>query len=198
VISYWHLIDAALSPAMAVTLVAIAIPFVWFGITMTLLRLRDIGADPMWTAGFFVPILNIVLFVALSIAPAGRSASREPRRVRAIESAFIAVLVTALFAVPVAALSMLFFERYGLGLFVGLPFCIGFIAALIHERRSPGSKTRPMITAYAAMFLVGGIVLAVAWEGLVCLLMAMPLALVEVALGVLFAGFVSSRSRLAH
>jgi hypothetical protein len=48
------------------------------------------------------------------------------------------------------------------------------------------------------MFLVGGIVLAVAWEGLVCLLMAMPLALVEVALGVLFAGFVSNRSRLAH
>lgn len=38
-------------PAMAVTLVAIAIPFVWFGIAMTLLRLRDLGTGPILTAG---------------------------------------------------------------------------------------------------------------------------------------------------
>jgi hypothetical protein len=100
--------------------------------------------------------------------------------------------------VPVAALSIYVFEIYGVGLFVGLPFCIGFIAALVYARRAPGSKVRPWITAYAAMLLAGGIALAVAWEGVVCLVMVLPLAVGEVAVGVLFANAVCNRTRLAH
>lgn len=194
-INYWHLIDAGVTPGMVVTLVAIAIPFVWFGIAMTLLRLRDIGAHPIWTAGFFVPVLNVVLFAVLSILP---PRARKRTATPAVESAFLAVLIAAAFAVVVAALSLFVFEQYGFGLFVGLPFCIGFIAALIDARRAPGSKAKPLITAYAATLLVGGVFLAVAWEGIVCLLMAAPLAIVEVALGVLFANAVCKRTQLAN
>jgi hypothetical protein len=198
-LNYWYLLGAGMPTAMAVTLIAIAIPFVWFGITMTLLRLRDVGAGPLLTTGFFVPVFNVGLFALLSLLPPGSFKQRhEPGRERAIESALIAVLLTALFVMPVAALSIYFFELYGIGLFVGLPFCIGFIAALVYARRAPGSKVRPWITAYAAMLLVGGVVLAVRWEGVVCLVMVLPLALGEVALGVLFANAVCNRTRLAH
>lgn len=193
-VNYWHFSGADVTPAMVVALVAIAIPFVWFGITMTLLRLRDVGLSPMWTAGFFVPVLNLALFAVLSVAPPNaRKRTGEP----AIESAFLAVIVAAAFAVVIGALSLTVFEIYGLGLFVGLPFCIGFIASLIYQRRAPGSPMKTRLTAYAATLFVGGIYLAIAWEGVVCLLMAAPLAIIEVALGIAFAGAVAKRTRLA-
>lgn len=194
-IYYWHLLGADVTPGEVVTLIAIAIPFVAFGIAMTLLRLRDAGFNPMWTAAFFVPVFNVVLFTALSIAP--RRARLHPDA-PAIEAAFLAVLVAAAFAVAVATLSLFVLEQYGFGLFVGLPFFIGFIAAQIYERRAPGSKTKTWITAYAATLLTGGIFLGVAFEGVVCLVMAAPLVIVEVALGVMFANTVNKRKNLAH
>jgi hypothetical protein len=183
------------TPGMVVTLIAIAIPFVAFGIAMTLLRLRDAGAGPIWTAGFFVPVFNLVLFTVLSILP---PRPRKQLDAPAIEAAFLAVIVAAAFAVAVATLSLFVLQQYGFGLFVGLPFFIGFIAAQIYERRAPGSKMKPLIAAYAATLLAGGIFLGVAWEGVICLVMAAPLAMVEVALGVIFSNAVTKRRQFAQ
>src|SRR3954451_4328502 len=58
-INYWHFADADTTPMMVVAVIAIAIPFVWFGIAMPVLRLRDVGPSALWTAGFFVPVLNL-------------------------------------------------------------------------------------------------------------------------------------------
>ncbi len=194
-VNYWHFSAAETTPGMIVTLIAIAIPFVWFGIAMTLLRLRDVGLNAMWAAGFFVPVLNLALFAVLSVVP---PQSHKRFKAPAIESAFLAVIVAAAFSVVIAVLSLYVFEQYGWGLFIGLPFCIGFIAASIYQRRVGGSKATPMIVAYAATFLIGGIFLAVAWEGLFCVLMAAPLAMIEVAVGVGFADLACRRNRLAH
>ena len=46
----------------------IAVPFIWLGLAMTVKRLRDAG-EPTWLAAlFFVPVANLLFFLALSIA----------------------------------------------------------------------------------------------------------------------------------
>jgi len=55
-------------------LFATAIPFIWIGVVMTVNRLRD-AAQPSWLVLlFFVPIVNLLLFVALCALPAQPSA----------------------------------------------------------------------------------------------------------------------------
>ena len=55
------------------TLVAMALPFIWIGVVLTIQRLRSIGL-PVWLAvGFFLPVINLLFFLLLSILP-----SRQP------------------------------------------------------------------------------------------------------------------------
>src|SRR5256885_9058302 len=50
-------------------MVAIALPFVWIGVSMTMRRAVDAGSSP-WTAlMFFVPLLNFVLMAVFSLLP---------------------------------------------------------------------------------------------------------------------------------
>src|SRR4051812_41657596 len=55
-------------PQMYGMLWAVAIPFFWFGTSLTLRRLRDAGIQRGWIALFFIPIANLLLFLWLSIA----------------------------------------------------------------------------------------------------------------------------------
>ena len=56
------------------TLAAVAVPFVWAGVFLTLRRLRDAGL-PVWlVALFFVPFLNLLLFLVLCAAPTAAAA----------------------------------------------------------------------------------------------------------------------------
>ena len=59
-------------------LVALALPFAAVGLSLTVRRLRD-ARLPLWAVLlFFVPVVNLLFFVVLSLAPSRREAS--PRR----------------------------------------------------------------------------------------------------------------------
>ncbi|HKS24173.1 MAG TPA: hypothetical protein VJZ76_15345 [Thermoanaerobaculia bacterium] len=65
-LSYWRLmhVGSSITPAIFLLLFAVSVPFLWFGMAMTLLRLRDAGRSAGWAALFFFPFLNVVLFLA--------------------------------------------------------------------------------------------------------------------------------------
>ena len=55
------------------TMLAVALPFVWIGIVLTLRRLNDAGL-PRWLAVlFFIPVANLLFFVALGVVPRARA-----------------------------------------------------------------------------------------------------------------------------
>ena len=58
-----------------------------------------------------------------------------------------AVVVTAVLGVALAALSITVLGSYGWALFVGLPFCLGLVVALL---RDPGTLAQTLGTATAA------------------------------------------------
>ena len=73
----------ALPPAertFYLTMIAIALPFVWIGIIVTRRRLRDAGLPGSLVGLFFVPAVNLLFFTALSVLPTARVKTRTSGR----------------------------------------------------------------------------------------------------------------------
>jgi hypothetical protein len=201
-INYWYLAGAKLEPRAIFILLVVALPFIWFGVTMTILRARDAGASPFTVVLFFVPVANLIYFVTLMVRPSKPQDWKGPRavsaeRTKAIESALLAVLATTAFALAFAGIMTKVFERYGLVLFVGLPFFIGYASATVHAWRYPRSAPQTLLVAFTSLLFVGGALLAVAWEGVICLLMAAPIAATLTLLGALVGYAVQRNGRHA-
>jgi hypothetical protein len=55
----------------------VAMPFIWLGLAMTTRRLRDAGQRVWLAAIFFVPVVNVLFFVALCLLPTAPVAESE-------------------------------------------------------------------------------------------------------------------------
>jgi uncharacterized membrane protein YhaH (DUF805 family) len=196
IITYFDPLDRAahLSPLSSVdkkflaTLLLTALPFIWIGITMTVKRLRDAG-QPLWlTLLFFAPIVNLLFFGLLTVlpsrqadsqatAPTGRTTSSSPYwPTTRIGSAAAAVVLTALLGVVVTWAILRFAGNYGLTLFISLPFVMGYLAVAIYNRNQEADSGDVLAVVSLSLLLTGAGITAIAVEGLICLLMAAPLA----------------------
>lgn len=190
------------------TMLAIALPFIWVGVALTVRRLRDVGLPPWLVAVFFLPVINLVLFAFLSILPShqaeflrgeplsgGRSKGFLDRMIpeSAAGSAAMAVLLTGAFGAAMTALGTKGFVRYGWGLFVALPFCLGLISVLIYGYHRPRSYRKCLLVSSFSTILLGVALLALAIEGVVCLSMALPIAIVLAIMGGSIGYFIQRR-----
>jgi len=126
------------------TLLVLAIPFIWLGVTLTVQRLRDAG-KPLWLVVlFFVPVINLLFFFLLcameshSVAalrqampwPETRMLDRWIPR-SGIGAAAASIGVTIAIGSMFTVLGTEVFRSYGWGLFVALPFCLGLFSVLV-------------------------------------------------------------------
>ena len=181
-------------------LAAAALPFIWLGIVMTLARLRDAGLPAWLVLLFFAPVVNLLFFVSLCCVPSRRpdaphlwaATERGPLLDRLIPqsgagSALAGALLTLVLGGLVAAFSTNVLKSYGWGLFVGVPFAMGFASVLTYTYHQPRSLLSSIGVAVLSPTLLGLGFLAFALEGIICLLMAAPLALPLAAMGGLIA-----------
>ena len=64
--------------AFFAVMVAMALPFIWIGVALTVRRLRAIGL-PVWLAVFFfLPLLNLLFFILLSVLPSRPRDASQP------------------------------------------------------------------------------------------------------------------------
>src|SRR5258708_25725416 len=127
-----------------------AVPFIWLGLAMTVKRLRDAG-EPTWVSAlFFAPIANLLFFLVLSLKSSATETPREegapwpgPKfldtwipKTRA-GSALVSIAITAAIGFGFTLLVTHLVTAYGCGLFVGLPFCLGLFAVLMHSYQQP-------------------------------------------------------------
>ena len=172
------------------TMLTVAAPFAWIGVCLTTQRLRAMRA-PIWLVLIlFAPFLKFFLFALLCLLPS--QPAREsvapplpPESVSgfrrwipdsALGSALLAVAVSASLGCGFVALAVFGLGHYFSGLFVGAPFGLGFIAALLHNARRSRTLGQSIGVALLAMLVIAIALLAIAIEGAVCLLMAAPLA----------------------
>jgi uncharacterized membrane protein YhaH (DUF805 family) len=189
------------------SMVAVALPFVWVGVALTARRLRSANLPAAFVVLFFVPILNVPFFILLSLIPA-KSMDGSPReaatpRIKflartfpesALGSAALALLFTVVAGLALAVVGEEVLKNYGWGLFVALPFTMGFAAALIYGVRQPRSLGSCVGVACLSVTLLGVGLLGLAVEGAFCLVMAMPIALPLAAFGGGF-GYIVQRRR---
>ena len=183
-------------------LIVIALPFIWIGTVLTLRRLRDANL-PLWlVALFFLPFFNLAFFIILVAIPSEAPSDHEKLSSRfsrlipegEFGSAALGVLVTVALSVLITTLSANGLGSYGWGLFVGIPFFLGLNSVLIYGYHQPRSLGRCLLVALLSTALVGISLFAVAVEGLICLIMALPLAIVLALFGG-FIGFVLQQRR---
>jgi hypothetical protein len=177
------------------TLLVVSIPFIWMGTVLILRRLRSLGWRPFWVVLFFVPVVKLVFFAVLSLLPSrptirveDSQTAEEGSALRFVPrsklgSATLAVVVTAGLAVLATWMGTTVLGDYGWSLFVGLPFCMGFLSSLIYSLREGRRVGACLLVANLAVLLVGAGLLLFAFEGLICLLMAAPIAFPVATIG---------------
>jgi uncharacterized membrane protein YhaH (DUF805 family) len=171
-----------LMPALAVW----TLPFLWAGLTLTLRRALDAGWSAWTTMAFFVPIVNYVTMVALCLVPSAAMVSEfeRPRPYeRRLPSALLAMGAGILFGLGMMLLAVTWLQRYGVALFFGVPFAIGALTAFLFNRRYPASSRESAQVACMTLVLTAGSLFLLGWEGVVCLLMALPLSVLVGLMG---------------
>src|SRR5262249_32773980 len=132
---------------------------------------------------FFVPVVNLAFFLVLCLVPPREAKGHArphaldrivPRSV--IGSALAAVVVTVLLGALAVLLGVGLFERYGWGLFGGVPFAMGLLSVLVYGYHAPRGLGECLLVALLAPVLLAGALLLFAVEGVVCLFMAGPIA----------------------
>lgn len=178
------------------TMLVVSLPFIWIGVVLTIRRLRAAGLSAWLVVLFFAPYLNLLFFLALCIYPSQRSDDlRQSLRIsgnhilnRIIPenkwgSAAMAVAISSALGAAATALSVNVLATYGWGVFVALPFCMGFFSVLLYGYHRPRSLGSCLGVALLSVALLGGLLLGLAVEGGICLLMAAPIGSILALMG---------------
>jgi hypothetical protein len=169
-------------------------------VILTLQRLIDAELPRWLTVLFFVPFVNLLFFAILVAMPSrdSRTASELPRvkpvtglrrrhyhfaRDSYWRSGLVAVFMTVPLTVLLVWAETLVIGSYGFSLFVGAPFAIGFLASLIVGFSSPKPLWICILTGFITGFLGAVGVVVVALEGIICLIMAAPIATLLILFG---------------
>ena len=173
------------------------LPFIWIGITMTVRRAIDAGRSAWLALFFFVPGVNYLLMLLLSLAPTRLRAPTSPELPRTYEARLPSALlsITAGFGVGLAmiGLGVYTLNSYGVALFVGTPFVMGAVTAFLFNRRYPASSRETREVVLLMLAFTAGAVMLIAIEGVLCLAMAAPLALGLSLMGASFGRWVAER-----
>jgi len=138
-------------------------------------------------------MLNFLLFIILSLLPErGSESGMNPNLRKANEqsflkkwipqdksmSAFIAAITTSVISVLLAVLFFNYLNEYGWSLFVALPFLSGFGSVIIHGYNKELTFRDALYVAMLSIVLINLAIFILAYEGLICLVMALPLFLI--------------------
>jgi hypothetical protein len=108
---------------------------------------------------------------------------REPASRSLFASAFWSALSAAVMGLLMALVATNVERTYGWALFVLLPVLMGMEAAMLRGRGRRATLRESLAAAALSLGILGGLLVGVAAEGVICLLMAAPLAIPLAILG---------------
>jgi hypothetical protein len=197
---------------LGLTLLALAMPFISVGVVLTARRLMA-ARLPLWLVVlFFIPMVNLVFFAVLCVLPSARTSS-EPQdelseskpkslgqrvatwhlqvtRGSIKRTMGLALLVTVPLMVLSVVLGAILLGSYGFGVFVGVPFTIGMISVLAMSVSREQGLNRCLAISMAAVTIAGLLFLAMGIEGIICMIMAVPMMAPLALFGGLFGFFI--------
>ncbi len=150
------------------------LPF-WF------LRTAKLAGAPGW---FFPALVLWTLpFLWIGVGIAGADVPVVDAR---LAGALHGVAAGLAVAIPTILVNVYLLHRYSTSLFLGTPFTLGAVSAYVFNRDAPRGARATMQVVSLSLVLLAGAVLLFALEGLVCIALALPLALVIAIFGGIF------------
>ena len=203
---------ASLPPAdreFGVVMLAVALPFIWIGLMLTIQRLRDARLPLYLAVLFFVPLVNLLLIFSLCLAPSrppvimpvtGTALAKRARKVHhkvAGESGVLAFILAVLISTGVTLgsvyLAVNLLQTYGFGAFVAAPFVQGWLAAILYGLPTQRTMGQCIIVGYVSLLLTAIVIFCIAMEGIICIVMAAPIAMVLTGAGIALGYAMQSR-----
>lgn len=178
---------------LALMLLITALPFIYIGVLLTAKRLRAIGAPTFLAGLFFMPFVNLIFFMVLSVLPSckkGKAGEPPPPSwvLRFVpltlwKSFFFAAGASLLPCLLLLVIGVQLLNSYGWGVFVGLPFVQGLFTVLLHSCHQRRGYFHCLLVALSACGLFAACILLLAMEGFICLIMAAFIAVPLCVLG---------------
>lgn len=163
------------------------IPFIVIGILLTMRRCIDAKIRPWWSLLFFIPFINIPLILFLCSAKSHPVVPMPVIRPEPID--FKRPLVLAVLLGMGGTLSTFVMANligtYGFSLFLLVPFLMGLVPGFYFAHRYQLSLSSSLLFVLKALAINFGSLLLFGLEGVLCIVMALPLALVMAGLGVM-------------
>ncbi|MGC1273223.1 MAG: SRPBCC family protein, partial [Planctomycetaceae bacterium] len=162
------------------------LPFLWIALSMSVRRAANALVPPWLGLGVLVPFVNYLVMLGLAMSPAVEPLPAEPPRSPSRHPAALDLL--AVFFGPAYTLLMVgtvvyALNDYGAVLFFLTPVLIGAVSAYLSAIGRPDDRGRPFVIALVSLAASGLTLLLLAFEGIICLAMAAPLALAGGMLG---------------
>ena len=197
-----HLLQHA-PPWLLPVMAAIALPFLWIGVSMTMRRAVDAGASPWLALLFFIPGLNLLLMGALCLPPSNQhSVPLVTETVRTskerMQSAMLGVAASLGITLLTVGVGVYLRRSYSAGLFLGVPFTIGYISSYIYNYQADRRAGESIGIAAASVTIAAGALVVFALEGIICIGMALPFALVIAWPGAVLGRAMARRATLGH
>ena len=206
-----RLLGSNVPTAMHATLALASLPFLWVGLSMSVRRAANAGQSPWWGVLFLVPGLNWILLAVLSLLPTrsevpwGAPAStpfrpqpgREPSAPleSGVRDSVLAVLAGVAFGLAMTAPNVYGLRTYGAALFFATPFAMGIVTTLVSNRGPVRTLGSTIALAVLTVFATGAALLLFALEGVLCLLMATPIAIAVATVGAMVAWAIIRQTR---
>lgn len=95
----------------------------------------------------------------------------------------VSLILPSLVGLGGTYLAVKVFDSYGWALFLGLPILVSFLSSLIYRRTGTSTWGATYGVSLLSILLLGALILVFAIDGLICLLMALPLAAFLALLG---------------
>lgn len=175
-------------------MLAWTLPFIWIAFSMSVRRAANAGSSPWLGVLILVPLLNLVVMLILAVASTHRSTKWEmspapppaPRgSFLAPARALLATLASVVLGLVSLWLGIYVMGTYGIALFFGAPLLMGCVNGFIYNFGRGQSWLSTFMVSLFMSLAAGGCLLAFALEGMICILMAVPLVLPLVVFGAL-------------
>ena len=180
-----------------------SMPFIWIALSMSVRRAAAAGVDPWLGVTVLLPLVNLLVMALLACMPDKPASVMRPAAmpdstpmlrdtsvIRAVAAAIAVGFATFLIGVYA-------FATYGAVLFFGTPLVMGMVAGFLANRPVVRSSLSTVGVGVLVMFFAGGMLLAFAYEGLICLFMAAPLVMPLAIAGALLGKWIAEATTAA-
>lgn len=176
-----------------------SLPFLWLAVTLSVRRAYDAEVSPWLGLLMFVPIANLFLMFFLAIIPTGYLRLPTPQQI-SVESAFASPKVDsaisgrpnrtdqseltasllglgagAAYLVIFVVISVYGLGSYGAAMFFGTPVITGCVASFLLNRKRRRGVGQTLIHSALTMAVACVAFLLLGLEGVICVVMAMPI-----------------------